>query len=273
MNLRIRLGRPGSGKPLQFYRCFLMTPLLLTLLLGGCFGPARAPIPRLDYRNPSVADRNTNLMILLRGIWGGPEVFAEQGIVEDIFQQRLPFDLVAPDAHFGYYRNETLSRRLQEDIILPAKQQGYEQIWLVGVSMGGLGALIHAGESPAQIDGILLINPFLGWGDVAEEISAAGGLENWQAGEFSSSDWERYLWHGIQQLVVGKKKSLSIYLGSGEGDYFRAEQEVLAAALPPERSLSLPGGHDYATMKMLWLSLRKHVWPAHRGETRTPPGE
>ena len=51
---------------------------------------------------------------------------------------KLPYDMVAPNAHFGYYFGETLVNRLKVDIIDPSKVKGYENVWLVGASMGGL---------------------------------------------------------------------------------------------------------------------------------------
>ena len=48
------------------------------------------------------------------------------------------FDVISVDAHFGYYKNRDLVPRLHDDVITPAQQNGYEKIWLLGVSMGGM---------------------------------------------------------------------------------------------------------------------------------------
>ena len=49
-------------------------------------------------------------------------------------------DCVAVDATIGYYLDGSVANRLQREIIELARTLGYREIWLVGVSMGGLGA-------------------------------------------------------------------------------------------------------------------------------------
>src|SRR5690625_6784033 len=77
------------------------------------------------------------------------ESFPNHGFVAT--GSELDIDMLAADAHFGYYRERTFVQRLHEDIILPARQQGYQHIWLLGLSMGGFGAVLYCNEHP-QID-------------------------------------------------------------------------------------------------------------------------
>jgi hypothetical protein len=42
-------------------------------------------------------------------------------------------DLVAVDAHLGYYYKRTIIDRLREDVLVPAKVQGYRRIVVVGI--------------------------------------------------------------------------------------------------------------------------------------------
>ena len=50
--------------------------------------------------------------------------------------------------------------RLKEDVINPAKEKGYTKIWLVGISLGGLGSLLYAMEHPSDIEGMLVLAPY-----------------------------------------------------------------------------------------------------------------
>ena len=57
---------------------------------------------------------------------------------------------------------------------------GYGEIWLVGVSMGGLGAFFHERAYPAQVTGLILLAPFVGDDrKLLAEIDAAGGAVAW----------------------------------------------------------------------------------------------
>ena len=67
--------------------------------------------------------------------------FDRRGFIT-LAQRRIPgLDCVAVDATLGYYVNGSLADRLQREIIDPARALGYREIWLVGVSMGGLGCV------------------------------------------------------------------------------------------------------------------------------------
>ena len=65
--------------------------------------------------------------------------------------------MVVADAHVGYFRNRSFEDRLRADVMVPARARGYESIWLAGISLGGLGALLYADEHPEEVAGLLLI--------------------------------------------------------------------------------------------------------------------
>ncbi|PLX83545.1 MAG: hypothetical protein C0614_05585, partial [Desulfuromonas sp.] len=142
----------------------LLTLTSLLVTLSAC--APKVPIPVLEYRSmPTV--QQPNLLVLLRGRGGSYLDFERYGIIEAVREHNLPFDIVVPDAHFGYYLTETLHERLKFDIIDPARDQGYQQIWLAGFSMGGIGALFYPISYPDEpVAGLLLSSPFLGDGVV-----------------------------------------------------------------------------------------------------------
>lgn len=116
--------------------CFLLV-LMLTLfcLLSGCTPAIKVPIEKLEYGTMD-ASENRSLLILLRGIGGDHHDFEALGVIAEIRRRDLPFDIVAPNAHYGYYKSRTLVERLYRDIIEPAQRRGYRRIWLAGFSMG-----------------------------------------------------------------------------------------------------------------------------------------
>ena len=68
---------------------------------------------------------------------------------------------MAVDAHYGYYGRRTLRERLAQDVVLPARSR-YREVWLVGISMGGMGALSYVAQYPDHIARALLLAPYLG---------------------------------------------------------------------------------------------------------------
>lgn len=222
------------------------------LLFSGCAHFAKQPLEILHY----IGDTNSheNLFVFVRGLGGSHRSFEKQGMVKATWQRDIDFDMVAPNSHFAYYSERTLIERLRKDVILPAKKKGYENIWLVGTSMGGLGSLLYVREHPEDINGVYLMSPFLGYDTIINEIKAQSGLQNWQPGNYSADeDWQRMLWHWIK-VEVAEQSTLPIYLGFGHEDTYVEAQKLLTTALPPDRITRLEGGHDYATFKALWLS-------------------
>src|SRR5205814_411265 len=138
------------------------------------------------------------LLVLLPGRGDRAEDFASHGFVDAA--ARLPVDCVAVDATLGYYMKRTIVTRLLEDVIAPARQAGYRRVWLVGISMGGLGALATAQQHETDIEGILLLAPFLGDEEVIDEISARGRLARWTPSPAAdgSDDYHR-LWRWLKR--------------------------------------------------------------------------
>jgi pimeloyl-ACP methyl ester carboxylesterase len=245
--------------------------ILLLSLTAGCASRGQAPIATLRYDNPArPAAEGKKLLIFLRGAGGGNSVFERHGLVNEVITRGLPFDMVAPDAHFGYYSSETLGRRLYEDIIIPARQQGYTEIWVAGVSMGGLGALFLQIEHPDAVDGIILLSPFLGWNGIIKEIRQAGGLPQWEPGPHTVEDWQRYLWSWIKQHREPGARNAPIYLGYGASDLFSNAQSLMASAIPAERTTVIEGGHTYATLRRLWREYLDKYEPDLRRQAPLP---
>ncbi len=225
--------------------------LASSLLFSGCTYFANQPLDILYYTGDATSHKN--LVVFVRGLGGSHRSFAEEGMVEATWQRDIDVDMVAPNSHFAYYSERTLIKRLRQDVILPARRKGYQNIWLVGPSMGGLGSLLYIKAHPEEITGIYLINPFLGYDGIINEIRAQGGLQQWQPGDYSpDKDWQRMLWHWIK-TEVAVQKTPPVYLGFGNADTYVEAQKLLATALPADHIIRVEGGHDYKTFKILWL--------------------
>lgn len=252
------LNRRPTGSGLRESRAGRRLVLIVLLALqcvGGCstmLAPSpTVPMPALGYRADDTV-RQRNLLVLLRAYGEDNTVFAKQGVIDDIFSRHLSFDVIAPNAHFGYYRSRSFETRLKEDIIDPARRQGYEHIWLAGFSMGGLGCILYLRKYPNDVDGILLTGPYLGGGSILREIGEAGGVEPWQRTSDSPDDWERMLWSWIKKHDFSAEPP--VWLGYGDEDRVTATgPKLLAARLPAGRAFTVRGQHDLATFKTIFL--------------------
>jgi pimeloyl-ACP methyl ester carboxylesterase len=133
---------------------------LVTALLGGCalWRPSVVPMRVLAEPAHCAAPVDT-LIVMLPGSYSVPEEFQREGFVKILRARHLAADLVLVDAHVGYYRNRSIVDRLAEDVIGPARARGYGHVWLAGISIGAVGAMLYADAHPADVDGVVLIAP------------------------------------------------------------------------------------------------------------------
>lgn len=243
----------------------LLTVTCFAFLAGGCVAAPKAPLDTLVYP-ARTGGREENLLVLLRGIGGSNTIFEEEGIIDEIRSRRLPFDIIAPDTHYGYFKSHTLEERLKVDIIDPARSKGYRRIWLAGFSMGGLGSLFYLRSHPRDVDGVLLISPFLGWDAIIHEIKDAGGVVSWQKVTTDETDWSRLIWTWIRKYAATQQDYPPVYLGYGRNDMVADEgPPLLATILPVERVYSVPGYHTVSTFKTLFarqLDMLQEKFPA-----------
>lgn len=205
------------------------------------------------------ATRPDTLLVLLPGMFAWPEEFIAEGFVAAVRERRLAVDIQLVDAHTGYYTDRSVIDRLRADVIEPAQSQGYRAIWLVGISIGGFGAMITAEAAPQGIAGVVALAPYLGARNVAKVIESVGGLTAWTAptGPLAPEDIDLRLWRWLQRQgdPTGRPTVPPLYLGYGLSDRFAYSDGVLAAALPSERVFTAPGGHDWPVWSTLWRQM------------------
>jgi pimeloyl-ACP methyl ester carboxylesterase len=228
-------------------------PLLFCLILASCLPANKVPIESF-YPAPATV-QHSNLVVLLPGRGSGARSFSDEGLVRELLEQRRDVDVVAIEAHLGYYRDRSLPLRLKEDVIDPARKRGYRSIWLVGTSMGGLGAIMYDTTYPGDVTGILLLAPYLGEGSLLREIRSAGGLARWQPGEIPDQDVERAIWQRLSRYRAPEQSVKRVYLGFGSEDRFAVTNSFFAESLPAGQVVTVQGGHDWQTWRALWHKL------------------
>lgn len=229
-------------------------------LLTACaeLRPPAVPIRAIDLtpRRPGNC-----LVVLLPGRFAEPEEFRGARFADAVEARGLHIDLVAVDAHLGYYRNRTVIERIKADVVDHARAAGYDEIRIAGTSLGALGGLIYLREHPGDLAGVLAIAPFLGDDAVIREIEAAGGPAAWKAPEvLAVDDVGRRLWAWLSRGRPGAE-SVPLDLGWGTSDDFDRSNRLLAGMLLPERTYPVDGGHDFAAWGRVWEEYLDRVRP------------
>ncbi|HXZ02373.1 MAG TPA: alpha/beta hydrolase [Stellaceae bacterium] len=196
--------------------------------------------------------RDRVLLVMLPGVGMEPEDFAAHGFIAAVRSRGLPVDIIAVGADLDLYLDQTIAADIDGALIAPARAEGYRRIWLLGLSLGGMGALLYARAHGASIDGVILLAPFLGTPGMVAEVARAGGLACWQPGEIAADDGERALLGWLKDYAAALPPRPTLYLGYARGDRFAEGHALLAARLPAEQVVVGEGGHDWQSWERLW---------------------
>jgi pimeloyl-ACP methyl ester carboxylesterase len=227
--------------------------LLASALVCGCAsGPAR----EAALHTLQVGDRSNTLVVMLPGIRDRAEQFLAAGFVDGDTAGES-FDVVAVEAELGDYLSGAIVERLRTDVIEPARARGYDDIWLLGVSIGGYGSLLYASAFPADIRGVVLLAPYLGGRRLPRAIAAAGGLDAWRAANRINPFVDG--WIALQTLT--QRRDATIVLGFGGDDRLAATYAPLLATLPRSRVYTADGGHAWTTWAPLWHEIKATIDP------------
>ena len=207
------------------------------------------------------------LIVLLPGIHDAPGKFQENNFISEAYSKGLATDFVAVDSHIGYFETHTIVERLRTDIILPARKAGYQKIWLVGISLGGFAALLYTTRHADEIDGIVLLSPYLGSDQLINEVKQPGSLG--VEGKTSKQLYEQRVWKWVEENSSKYSEKPVIYLGYGKQDKFKDAHLLFAEALAPEYVFSISGKHNWKTWRALWqLVLKNNIFTSVNTEMR-----
>ncbi len=232
--------------------------MVVLLSCSGCeyFRSSRGP---LLSRQLAIHQANCAL-VMLPGLGDTPELFSEYGFERAVSSAAEPCDVLSVDSHFGYYRDAVLTERLEQEV-LTALRARYQRVWLVGVSLGGYGAVLTARAHPHLVDGVVLISPFLGVKQTTRplvaRVKAAGGLATFETVEARSTNPRRHFmevepvwaWLAARARDEPGPKVVMVW---GEEDGFAPEQRAVGEALGTKRAFAVDGGHEWDTFARAW---------------------
>lgn len=225
-------------------RCCLLM-LSLGFLVGcGPIGDSSKPIPTVLVPATQKADR---LVVVLPGRGDDLKALRQSGMVEAIQSAWPAADVMLAELAMQYYIDRLAPKRLHDEVIVPARRRGYRQIWLSGASLGGMGTLIYDRHYPGDVDGMVLLAPYLGEPSILKEIADAGGIAQWNPGPPRTGDdgWQRDLWRHLQSWSRSPDKARNVWLVYGDRDRLRDAMPVLEPLLRKQQILVRPGGHTW----------------------------
>jgi pimeloyl-ACP methyl ester carboxylesterase len=267
--------RPLSSSP-------ALCALVFAVAATGCIIPGDRPTvtpirqvrlgPELD--SPS-AERAGCYVVVLPGFGETPESLIGHQIPARIAEE-VDADVTLVDAHVGYYYKQSVVERLHEDVIEPAREAGYDKIWIVAISLGSLGALGYGTAHADDLEGIVVIAPWLGdWGYgpyyLRDEIEDAGGYRAWHeavsdelvvngSAELGPMDDDAFFRQVMAWAVAGERPdgtSVPIYVGYPSHDRYVRSQRLLAEAQPERHRLMAIGEHQF---EVFYDLLRGFLW-------------
>ena len=250
-------------------RRLLALPGLAALLSSCWWIPRDAVVPLRTIAHPGTAAPGGDLIVFLPGRGDRPEDFERRGLLAAARSAGVTADVLAVDAHLGYYQKRVIVERLWEDVVLPARARGYRRLWFVGISLGGLGSLLLSQHHPDAAAGIFALAPYLGEKGLAAEIESAGGLARW-TGAAGKDDF-RGLWGWLRGYATGEERP-RLWLAYGEADRYAYGHRLLGAALPRDEVQTTAGGHDWTAWKRLWPEfLARGAFPGTVAAAAPPP--
>lgn len=232
----------------------LLTLLFSLLVISGCAAVQYWPDDQLSRDDAGMTGQHDTLIVFLPGIEDTAWDFRKYGFQQALKRHGVQTDTVAVNAHAGYYVSQEIVERLHRDVILPARAQGYKNIWLVGVSLGGLGSLLYTRAHPDEIKGVILLAPFLGRKSAIARLTGPEPTPRMSLYNVLPQGFEPELWAWLDENV-NTPRSPKIYLGYGSMDKLVYGHRALQAILPPERVLTLVGDHTWPTWLKLWDGL------------------
>lgn len=220
---------------------------LMTLLaLGACtppVGPLRMPIDSIQI--PARCPPAKLRILMLPGAYSKASDFTGEGMVDALTARGIDAELVLIDAHYGYYMDGSIVERISRDFL----RSEAPPTWIVGISLGGFGALATAAEHGERIAGVVALSPYPGTRDTQREVLAQGGLVSWAAASDPTQDeHERRLYRWLATAPT----TPPIYIGLAESDRFIDGQRLLSSTIASARVDQIPGGHDWTAWRRLW---------------------
>jgi pimeloyl-ACP methyl ester carboxylesterase len=220
--------------------------------------PRAAQVPMAVSVDKEPGETPRLAIVCLPGRGNRMDVYERNGFIDDVRAAGIRADFYQVDAHLGYYINVTLAERMREDVF--SKIDGnYDEVWVVGASLGALGAVLLEAESPGTWQRMLLLGPFVG---NEKKFFTAAGLSPKRTTELPEDldpEHLRLFWNWIIAWDNDAEVKPQIFASWGDSDRFARYQQLLTHYLPDDATHVTAGGHNWSTWKSGWRKWLEHA--------------
>ncbi|MET0934648.1 MAG: alpha/beta fold hydrolase [Luteibacter sp.] len=240
---------------------------LALCLLAGCY-PIRDTSHPPALRHLAAPQPPQRLVIVLPGIGDNLQSLDAGGIGTAVRTAWPDADVLLVEMTIGYYKDGRAMPDLKA-LVNEGRQKGYRQVWLVGASLGGMGALLYDATYPCEVDGIVLLAPYLGDRPIRDRVRDGGGVTHWAAPPAATpgqDNWQEQIWRRAQQWSREAGGNARVWLAYGDSDKFAANMPLLMPAVPASHAIRGPGVHEWTS----WTPLAARVFASIKPDALPP---
>lgn len=200
-------------------------------------------------------EKSTSLIIFLPGLIDNAETFKNEQFFSIARNAGIKADMVSASIHIGHLIKDKMIKRLEVDVYNEAKNNGYKNIWLVGVSIGGLNSLLFYQKYMHEICGVVTVSPYVADTALREDLQQAGSVKNWKPKPtenmkiFNQKLQSLWVWF---QKQYAKNSLTNIYLGYGKQDKYAKEIKLLENILDKNNVTLTNGKHNWVSGQKIW---------------------
>ena len=233
--------------------------LLLFLLSCSLIFETEKPLYLLWDKAEKKSDK---LIIFIPGVYDSVDKFKRESFFNDAREAGIRADMVAININAGHLAKRVMIPRIQKDVFRLTRNQGYKNIWMVGVSIGGLSSLVYLQHHEKALCGVVVLAPFLADDRLIKEARKFGGIKKWVPAAEKIKDSIDDQINSLWRWLTTKNDFSNIYLAYGKQDRFIVGSHLLETFLEPSHVVSMDGEHDWITGRKLWneqLNTRKET--------------
>ena len=161
-------------------------------------------------------------------------------------------DLVAASVHVAHFLKGKVTERIDKDIFQLIDKEQYKNIWVVGLSLGGLNSLLVLKKYDKKLCGAITLAPYLLNKKLTDEFEKEDNSKGWMPSLGAYNDITEERIENVLVWLRTKADRSKIYIGYGDKDVYGSGQEKLASLLINKNSIVVKGKHNWETGKRIW---------------------
>ena len=207
--------------------------------------------------------KTDSLIIFFPGLYDTADKFKDEKFFLIARKAGIKADMVSANINVFHLVNNMMIKRIETDVLQHAKEVGYKNIWLVGVSLGGLNSLLFYTKHERNICGVVTLSPFVANTPLIDDLKNAKEIKYWQPGSVDNKltleKKLRFLWVWLKQQSLNNNLK-QIYLGYGKQDRFAEAIKLFENILDKNNIVYVEGEHNWETGQKIWQKLGLNLY-------------